>query len=104
MEPIRIRTKVESETLHLPQLKALIGKRVEIFVIELAPASREEVFAEAVHVPDTAEGRAAQQAKFREWRADPRFEHFWPMIERLVEVEAAPAVNGAGAAAGAVAS
>ncbi len=103
MEPIRIRTKVESETLHLPQLKPLIGKAIEIFVVELVPASREEVFAEAVHVPDAAEERAAQQAKFREWRADPRFEHLWPMIERLIEADKAPAVNGVGAPAGAAA-
>jgi len=104
MEPIRIRTKVESEILHLPQLKPLIGRGVEIFVVELAPASREEVFAEAVHVPDTAEERATQQAKFREWRADPRFEHLWPMIERLIEADAAPSVNGAGTSSEAVAS
>ncbi len=104
METIRIRTKVESETLHLLQLQPLIGKAVEIFVVELAPASREEVFAEAVHVPDTAEQRAAQQARFREWRADPRFEHLWPMIERLIEADEVPAVNGAAAPSGAVAS
>ena len=30
MEPIRIRTKVESETLRLPQLKPLIGKVVDM--------------------------------------------------------------------------
>ena len=104
MEPIHIRTKVESETLHLPQLKPLIGGAVEIFVVELAPANREEVFAEAVHVPDTTEGRAAQQAIFREWRTDPRFEHLWPMIERLIAADAAPSVNGAGTPSGAVAS
>ncbi len=104
MEPIRIRTKVESETLHLPQLKPLIGKVVEVFVVEIAAASREEVFAEAVHVPDTAEERAAQQAKFRAWCADPRFEHLWPMIERLIVADENPAVNGAGPSTAVVAS
>jgi hypothetical protein len=91
MELIRIRTKVESETLHLPELRALIGKAVEVVVIELPPATREEVFSEAVHVPETAEGRAVQQARFRAWRADPRFEHLWPMIDRLLEGGASPA-------------
>jgi hypothetical protein len=104
MEPIRIRTKVESETLNLPQLKPLIGKVVEIFVVEIAVASREEVFAEAVYLPETAEERAAQQAKFRNWRADPRYEFYWPMIERLIEVDQALTPNGAGASTGAVAS
>lgn len=94
MESIRIRTKVESETLHLPQLKPLIGKPVEILVVELPPAAREEVFAEAIHVPETPGERAAQQAKFRAWRADPCFEHLWPMIERLIEADEPPPTNG----------
>jgi hypothetical protein len=34
MAPIRIRTKVESDTLVLPELKLLIGKMVEIQVSE----------------------------------------------------------------------
>lgn len=104
MESIRIRTKIESETLRLPQLKPLIGKPVEIFVVELALASREEVFAEAIHEPESAEERAAQQATFRAWLADPRYEYLWPMIERLIETYKPPAVNGTGAPSGAVAS
>ena len=44
MEPIRIRTKIESETLHLPQLKPLIGQTVEI-TIETAPALAEAFYA-----------------------------------------------------------
>ena len=43
MTSFRIRTKVESETLVLPELKALIGKIVEIRVTEQpeeAPAAR----------------------------------------------------------------
>jgi hypothetical protein len=34
MNAIRIRRKLESETLHLPELKPLIGKNVEIIVQE----------------------------------------------------------------------
>jgi hypothetical protein len=58
------------------------------------PETRDEVFAEAVHVPETAEGRATQQARFRAWRADSRYEHLWPMIDRLIEADAPPARNG----------
>lgn len=104
MEPIRIRTKVESDTLHLPQLQPLIGKVVEVFVVEIAPASRDEVFYEALHLPETAEERAAQQATFRQWRTDPRFERFWPMINRLIEKDEAPVVNGSGASSEVAAS
>jgi hypothetical protein len=34
MNAIRIRRKLESETLHLPELKPLAGKQVEIIVLE----------------------------------------------------------------------
>jgi hypothetical protein len=39
MNAVRIRRKLESDTLHLPELKPLIGKNVEIIVLEeAAPA------------------------------------------------------------------
>jgi len=34
MIAIRIQTRIDSETLHLPELRPLIGKRVEIIVQE----------------------------------------------------------------------
>ncbi len=34
MNAVRFRRKLESETLHLPELKPLIGKHVEIIVLE----------------------------------------------------------------------
>jgi hypothetical protein len=34
LNSVRIRRKLESETLHLPELKPLIGKNVEIIVQE----------------------------------------------------------------------
>jgi hypothetical protein len=34
MTAIRIETTINSETLHLPQLKPLVGKSVEIIVLE----------------------------------------------------------------------
>jgi hypothetical protein len=94
MKVIHVRTKVESDTLHLPELRELIGRPVEVLVVELAPATREEVFCEALYTPESPEGRAAQQAKFRTWRADPRYEHLWPMLDRLIDTLAAPVANG----------
>jgi len=39
MNALRIRRKLESETLHLPELKPLIGKTVEIIILDdTAPA------------------------------------------------------------------
>jgi hypothetical protein len=90
MRTICIRKKVDSETLVLPELKPLVGKVVEIVVVELAPATREEFYAEAGHVPATAEERAAQREKFRAWRNDPRFERFWPLLERWLAEPAPP--------------
>jgi hypothetical protein len=37
MNAIRIHTQVDSETLHLPQIRPLIGKKVEIIVLEESP-------------------------------------------------------------------
>lgn len=37
MNAVRIRRRLESDTLHLPELKPLIGKDVEIIVLEETP-------------------------------------------------------------------
>lgn len=34
MNAVRVRRKIESETLHLPELKPMIGKTVEIIVLD----------------------------------------------------------------------
>jgi len=53
MNAVRIRRKLDSDTLHLPELKPLIGKNVEIIVLEeQAPAVR----------PGTGDWEAAAQA------------------------------------------
>jgi hypothetical protein len=53
MNPVRIRRKLELETLHLPELRPLIGKNVEIIVQE------EEMPA---IMPGTGDWEAALQA------------------------------------------
>lgn len=40
MNAIRIHKVIDSETLHLPELKPLIGKAVEITVVEEQPVRR----------------------------------------------------------------
>src|SRR4051812_41164169 len=39
MNAIRVRKRVDSETLHLPELKDLVGKTVEIIILEETPAA-----------------------------------------------------------------
>ena len=83
MNAIRIRTLLSSDTLHLPELKPLIGKPVEIIVREEPPA-RAEFYAELANTPETEEAFAAQQTTFRRWRADPQFAAYWPTLDHLL--------------------
>jgi hypothetical protein len=64
---------------------------------EWTTAERDEVFAEALHHPETAAEQAAQREKFRAWLADERYRHLWPMLERLLPAASA-AGNGAAVA------
>jgi hypothetical protein len=86
MNPIRIRTTVTSDTLHLPEIQPFVGRAVEITVREDVPADdvRAEFYAELGRIPETREAFAAQTERFRVWRADPRFEAYWPALDHLV--------------------
>lgn len=55
--------------------------------MEFTPATREEFYAEAAHLPATPQEQDTQRAKFRAWRVDPRFERFWPLIDRLLAAD-----------------
>jgi len=84
MNAVRIHRKLESETVHLPELKPLIGKLVEISVQEVVPEVGEEFWAEAARLPESPEAFEAQKAVFRTWRADPRFEPYWTILDELL--------------------
>jgi hypothetical protein len=68
---------------------------VSIARAEWMQTERQEVFAEALHQPETAAEWEAQQATFRAWLADQNYQHLWPMLQRLVQPAPAPEVNGA---------
>ncbi len=88
MSTLRIRKTIDSETLHLPELKPLIGRTVEITISEDPdPATRDEFYEKAGHIPDSEAEWAEQQATFRTWGVDLRFERFWPIIERLLAID-----------------
>lgn len=85
MSAIRIRRTLDSDTLHLPELRPLLGRTVDIVVEEHpASAARDEFYAEVGRPPETEEAFTAQQERFRAWRADPRFEPFWPTLDHLL--------------------
>jgi hypothetical protein len=86
MSAIRIRKTIDSDTLTLPELRPLIGRTVEIIIDEsiTEDATAAEFWAEGAKLPTTQAEFAAQQARFRQWRTDPRFERHWPMIDRLL--------------------
>ncbi len=84
MNPIRIRKKLDSETLNLPELRPLLGRTVEITVEEQLPSVRDEFYAEAARLPETEHDLEVQRAVFRSWRCDPRFEPYWKLLDSLI--------------------
>lgn len=88
MNAIRIRKTIDSETLHLPELKPLIGRTVEITIsANPDPATREEFYELLEQVPETEDAWARRQATLGGWRADPRFEPYWAVIDQMLTVD-----------------
>jgi|ERR1022692_4327251 hypothetical protein len=81
---LRIHRKLDSETLHLPELKPLIGRTVEITVEEQVPEVRDEFYAELARLPETEEAYELQKVIFRQWRNDPRFEPYWVVLDHAL--------------------
>ena len=82
---IHIKRKLDSDTLHLPELKPLIGRTVEITVEEQPPEVRDEFYAELARLPETVEAYEAQKAIFRTWRSDTRFEPYWQVLDHAID-------------------
>lgn len=49
MNAVRIRRRLDSETIHLPELRPMIGKEVEIIVLEQQPAPAAKQDLSALH-------------------------------------------------------
>jgi len=60
MEAIRVRRTLDSETLHLPELRPLMGRQVEIIV--LAEESPSACIDKAIIVPGTGDWAAFERA------------------------------------------
>jgi hypothetical protein len=61
MNAIRIRKKIDSETLHIPELKAMMGQEVEIVVREAPVDPLEGVDTQAFWTSKTVDQLAAEQ-------------------------------------------
>jgi hypothetical protein len=88
MAAIRIRKTIDSETLHLPELKPLVGRTVDITIAAAPdPATREAFDRLVADVPNSEAAWAARLDTLRAWRADARFEPYWPVIEQMLTVD-----------------
>jgi hypothetical protein len=61
-------------------------------------ATAEEFYGKAGHIPDSAAEWVDQQETYRAWRADPRFELHWPLLDRLLALDFAAIRRWAAAA------
>lgn len=68
MSTVRVRRKLESEHLYLPELKALIGKTVEITVVEQG-ATRAGPAVEAESIPTHTSRALTSEAMAQELNA-----------------------------------
>jgi hypothetical protein len=81
MKAIHIRRQIDSDTLRLPELQALIGKTVEIIILEdgtergLPPGNLDFFMALA---PRTA---PVDPKEIEAIRKDPKLQRFWPLLE-----------------------
>ena len=90
MNAIRIRKQIDSDTPHLPELRAFIGKTVEIIILDETPSLAFEQLETAetcfglVPPLQTREERAAEIQKSRERaKDDPRLQALLDALERM---------------------
>ena len=99
MKTIHIRTKVESDTFHLPELRGLIGRRSRSSSgRQVAGRSETSSTPNLPGPPD--EGHAARRRRFRRVAGRPRgFEAYWPHLEHLIARDSPVAARGRASAA-----
>jgi|SRR5262245_29478920 hypothetical protein len=80
MSAIRIRKHIDSDTLHLPEVRPLIGRTVEIVIVEAASAASQPSAAEKFLALAPQE-KPLDAAEIEALRSDPRYKRFWPLLE-----------------------
>jgi len=99
MSSLHIRRKIDSETLHLPELHDLIGKTVDIIVVECGSQTAEK----PIESLETFFGLARKEAPLTPDQpdallADPRYQEFRPLLDANpddIDVEAILALRNA---------
>ncbi len=74
MDALRIRTHVSSDTLHLPDLKPMIGKDVEIIVLVESP---DTIVRKRKRIPGSAKGMISMSDDFAAPLAPEIVEEFY---------------------------
>ncbi|HUY31996.1 MAG TPA: hypothetical protein VMV69_04385 [Pirellulales bacterium] len=88
MSAIHIRKTVDSETLHLPELKPLLGRIVDITILAGPDAGARGAFHDLLRtVPESEAMWAERQATLRGWQLDSSFEPYWPVIGQMLAVD-----------------
>ena len=93
MNAIRIRKLIDSDTPHLPELQGLIGKTVEIIILdetsvpEFKQLEMAETFFGLAPPPPTPEEAAANLENFRAMYNDPAYAKQWPYIDLVLAGE-----------------
>jgi len=94
MNAIRIRKQIDSETIHLPDLRGLIGKTVEIIVLDESPSSAEPLETTATFWGLRPQGRevtpSERQAELAQLRVLARTD---PKLAAFLEAAAADCLD-----------
>ena len=92
MSAIRVKTVIDSDTLHLPQLRALIGHSVEIIVVDQEPTPNQGDFWKNRTVDELAAMQGVTSPKsleelYGDWN-DEDFEGFEQAVRNWRESDA----------------
>src|SRR5687767_8530 len=100
MAVIRIHKHIDSETLHLPELKPLFGQTVEIVILDeeasrwMGTETRETFFALA-----PKDEKPLTPEEIKAMLADPQYKDLWPLLEvageDIIDVDAIIALRAA---------
>ncbi|MBF0099875.1 MAG: hypothetical protein HQK77_03115 [Desulfobacterales bacterium] len=75
MQAIKINKLLDSETIRIPELKAIIGKQVEIIILVEPQSTEDRYFAK--RMPGSAKGKIKISDDFNEPLDDQMIEEFY---------------------------
>ncbi len=88
MSTMIVRSKVDSEILHPPEMRSLDTSAVDTTSSEVIDTDASGDFYDTVgSIPADESQWSNRQSTFRTWRADSRFAAYWPMLDRLLTLD-----------------